>query len=110
MSLIVFTIFLAELKLNVDLNLQSYVDFTDILTICGGTKVSNKLSLLWTEGPKHSLGWYFHFVKITILEIKQDESPPRWVGQSSSSRRTAYKLPFILQFEPIVSNFRLLTY
>ena len=53
------------------------MDFTDILTICGGTKVSNKLSLLWTEGPKHSLGWYFHFVKITILEIKQDESPAR---------------------------------
>ena len=51
------------------------MDFTDNLTMCGGTKVSNKLSLLWTEGPKHSLGWYFHFVKITILEIKQDGSP-----------------------------------
>ena len=51
------------------------MDFTDNLIICGGTKVTNELSLLWIEGPKHSLGWYFHFVKITILEIKQHEHP-----------------------------------
>ena len=30
------------------------------------TKISNKFSLLWAEGPEHSLGWYSHFVKIII--------------------------------------------
>ena len=30
------------------------------------TKVSNKFSKLWKEGPEHSLGWYFHFIRIII--------------------------------------------
>ena len=42
------------------------------------TKVSNKFSKLWKEGPEHSLGWYSHFIKIIIrkkIEVPPDQRP-----------------------------------
>ena len=61
------------------------------------TKVSNKISLRWADGPEHSLGWYSYFVKIIIRN--KIEVPP---DQRSKLHRTV--APSIFEFEPYSFN------
>ena len=60
------------------------------------TEIFNKFSLLWAEGPEHSLGWYSHFVKIIIRKMNV-----HLMVRIKLERRQA---AFIFEFEPISFN------